>query len=138
MRGRRARAGIRIDRNALAEYRWLLPPAGTPAREQLHLLLEAHGLPPPARVLECNSFLTIRELLLHSDSIAVVSTSQVASDVVQSRLCILGQDLPGTRHAVGWTTRADFKPTELMRLFLKLARTRSQAQAGKRAGQPNS
>jgi DNA-binding transcriptional LysR family regulator len=119
--------GTRIDRRALARYRWMLPPAGTPAREQLSRLLAAQRLPQPARVLECNSFLTIRELLLHSDSIAVVSTSQVASDIVQSRLCILGPDLPHTSHEVGWTMRAAFKPTELLRAFLKCARARSPA-----------
>jgi len=118
--------GTAIDRRALAQHRWLLPPAGTPAREQWGRLLAARRLPRPARVIECNSFLTIRELLLHSDAIAVVPTSQVASDIVQSRLCILGPSLPQTRHEVGWTLRAGFRPTELLRAFLECSRASAQ------------
>lgn len=121
------RGRVIIDRKALNRYRWLLPPQGTPARDRLNGLLDARRLPRPSRVLECNSFLTIRELLLNSDSVAVVSTCQVASDVVRNRLSVLGPPLPRTSQPVGWTMRTSFKPTAALRKFLDTARVESTA-----------
>lgn len=115
----------RITAAQIASLRWLLPPEGTPARTCFHTFLNELGLPAPAQFVDCNSFLTIRAVLLETDYAAVVSTSQVGSDVVRSRLAILGAPLRHSSQPVGWALRAGFRPTQLQKYFMDTARAQA-------------
>ncbi|MFO1400053.1 MAG: LysR family transcriptional regulator [Steroidobacteraceae bacterium] len=115
-------AADRLSSAQLHALRWLLPPAGTPARRCFQAFMRGRDLAERARVVECNSFLTIRAMLLETDYAAIVPTSQVASDEVRSGLKIMGPPLRGSKHPAGWTVRTGFRPTRLQQAFLAIAR----------------
>ena len=112
----------RLTSPQLQKLRWLLPPVGTPARRCFQAFMRGRELTEPPQSVECNSFLTIRAMLLETDYAAIVPTSQVASDAVRSGLKIMGPPLRGSQHPAGWTVRAGFRPTQLQRAFLAIAR----------------
>lgn len=106
----------------LASLRWLLPPPETPARQCFESYLRKMGVGEPAPVIECNSFLTIRAVLLQTECAAVVPTGQARSEIGRSRLVTLGTPVERSAHAVGWAMRRGFRGTQLMGGFLDIAR----------------
>lgn len=102
----------------LGSLGWLLPPPGTPPRQAFDAWLKAKGLPPARCVLVCNSMVTIWSLLLATDFAAVIPASQCRSALIRGRLRTLGRTIPGSRHAIGLTTRCGFVPTRLQSTFI--------------------
>jgi DNA-binding transcriptional LysR family regulator len=82
---------------------WVLPVEGTSLRPELEELLLRSGLRLPVNRVECTSFLTVRQILLQSDAIGLLSTLVVAED---ARLRPLPQSLLPLRGTVGVTTVA--------------------------------
>lgn len=115
----------RLTARQLAGLYWLLPPVGTPPRTCFQAFLKARGLPQPLAAIDCNSFLTIRSLLLATDYAAVVPTDLIATDVFQPCLRTLGPPLRGSSHPVGWAIRSGFRPTQLQQRFLEIARAKA-------------
>ncbi len=120
----------RLGAAQLQVLHWLLPPAGTPARRCFQTFMRSHQLNEPAHVVECNSFLTIRAMLLATDYAAILPTSQVVSEAARSGLKIMGPPLRGSRHPAGWTVRLGFRPTRLQQAFLDIAREEAARLSG--------
>jgi LysR family transcriptional regulator of gallate degradation len=112
----------RLNSAQLQSLHWLLPPLGTPARLCFQTFMRARELAQPTRVVECNSFLAIRAMLLETDYAAILPTSQVSSATVRSGLKIMGPPLRGSQHPAGWTVRSGFRPTRLQTQFMQMAR----------------
>ena len=87
----------------LMDQPWVLPVEGTSLRPELEELLLRSGLRLPVNRVECTSFLTVRQILLQSDAIGMLSTLVVAED---ARLRPLPQSLLPLRGTVGVTTVA--------------------------------
>lgn len=122
-----AGAGEPLSAAQLAALRWVLPPPDTPARQCFQAFLRKMEVPEPTRVIECNSFLTIRAVLLESDCAAVISTCQADTEMGRARLVTLGPPVERSMHSVGWAMRRGFRPTQLMTGFLEIARRQAQA-----------
>ncbi len=101
---------------------WILPPRLTPARTNFEAFMAAKGLSAPSRVVECNSLVAIRGLLLETDYAAVLSARQVEYELELQQLKILGPPLTGSAQLIGITTRAGFRPTRLCGHFLEAVR----------------
>ncbi len=97
---------------------WLLPPSATPARQAFEAFMARSGSGPSRCVVECNSLVAIRSLLLQSDYAALVSAQQIEFELGLGELQVLGPPIPGTSHPIGIAVRRSFQPTALTRAFL--------------------
>src|SRR3546814_7153083 len=79
-----------------------------------NLFTEAGVDPPRARVTS-RSLLAIRALLLEGDYLALLNLGQVALDVDNGLISIIGAPLPDASIPVGITYRTGWEPTPLQR-----------------------
>ena len=99
-------------------YPWITPAIGTPLRTQWQAMFEAAGAVPPAVPIECGSVIMIRQMLLQSDFLTLLSPDQVAVELEAGWLTKVA-DAPGdVSRTIGVTTRADWRPTLLQQRFL--------------------
>lgn len=90
----------------LAHARWVLPRAGSPARQLLDACFAGFGMPAPWPVVESGDLAIIRGLLLRSDMLAAVSAHQLEGEIASGELCVLPLQLKQTTRAIGLTYRS--------------------------------
>lgn len=95
------RAGLRLA--DLADLPWTLPGAETALRREIEEFFTRHGMPLPMNRVETTSFLTVRQLLLETDVVAVLPGLITRDD---SRIVRLGVPLDPIGHSVGLTLSA--------------------------------
>lgn len=88
---------------ALGEYPWVLPGAETVLRRELEEAFARAGTAMPANRVEATSFLTVRELLRETDTLAVLPGLIGRGDV---HLAALPVPLSAIGHSVGLTLAA--------------------------------
>lgn len=89
----------------LSTAQWVLPRAGSPARQMLDECFARFGIAPPRPVVESADMAIIRGLLLRSDMLAAVSAHQLEQEIASGELCILPLELKQTTRAIGLTYR---------------------------------
>jgi LysR family transcriptional regulator of gallate degradation len=106
----------------LARYPWIAPRTGSPLRRQFDQLFAAGHCPAPLGLIECNSLVAARAMLLHSDRVMLLSAHQVEQDLASGLLTTLPH--PGGRiiRRIGLTLRRDWHPTRAQRELLRLLR----------------
>ena len=108
----------RPDLSALARHPWILPARGAPLRDKWEAMFAERGMTAPPVPVESGSVMTIRQVLIESDFLTLVSPDQVAVELEARWLCSLGT-LPSAFHRViGVTTRASWRPTAVQAEFL--------------------
>ncbi len=90
----------------LLEFPWVLLHRDTPTRQLVRQLLAKWGLKEPEHIVETNSFVIQRGLVMDSDSVTVLSRHQVQREVRAGMLVPLNVGLPGAERPIGLTTRA--------------------------------
>ncbi len=88
----------------LLDYPWILPGTQTALRRELEEYFIRHRLALPANRVETTSFLTVRQLLIDTDVVAVLP-SLIGQD--DPRLAVLPVRLETIGHAVGMTLAAE-------------------------------
>lgn len=102
----------------LHAYPWVLPAQSTPLRRFWSDLLPGT---PPHVAIECGSVLTIREILLGTDHLTLLSPDQLRVEIDAGLLVAL--DPPKTvSRQIGITTRRDWHPTRQQRAFIETLR----------------
>ncbi|MEO4015851.1 LysR family transcriptional regulator [Pseudomonas rossensis] len=89
----------------LSGAQWVLPRAGSPARQMLDDCFTGFGIATPRPVVESGDMAIIRGLLLRSDMLAAVSAHQLEQEIASGELCILPLVLKQTTRAIGLTYR---------------------------------
>ena len=89
----------------LSGAQWVLPRAGSPARQMLDDCFTGFGIAAPRPVVESGDMAIIRGLLLRSDMLAAVSAHQLEQEIASGELCILPLVLKQTTRAIGLTYR---------------------------------
>ncbi|WP_338466687.1 LysR family transcriptional regulator [Novosphingobium sp. ZN18A2] len=110
-----------VDSDALLAYPWILPPRGTPLRHYWEDMMRAAGAEPPHVGIECGSVLAVRELLLGSDALTLLSPAQLAVELRGGVLKTLPPPVPVTR-TIGITTREGWRPTATQAAFVAMLR----------------
>lgn len=87
----------------LRNFPWILPGVETVLRRELEEFFVRNGLPMPENRVEATSFLTVRQLLIETDMIAVLPSLIPRDD---ARLTTLPITLDPIGHSVGITTSA--------------------------------
>lgn len=108
----------RVDHPALAlgtptladllHFPWILPVSQTSLRHELEGVFFEQGLSLPADRVECTSILTLRTLLVGTDSIAALPMLIAKADTM---LAMLATPLPSVHRLVGVTVPANRPPT---------------------------
>lgn len=109
-----------FDLQALANYPWIVAAPGAPLRIEWEKLFADVKGPMPSVPIECGSVITIRQILLESDFLTLLSPDQVAVELEAQWLSQIGGPLSGLRRMIGVTTRAGWMPTKMQRTFLSL------------------
>lgn len=111
-------AGKNPDIKDLARYQWTVPPNETPLRENWNNWFARSGIEAPLVPVECGSVMTIRELLIATDYLTVLSPDQVRVELEAGWLIKI-KDVPRWFHrTIGVTTRSGWRPTTLQQYFL--------------------
>jgi LysR family transcriptional regulator of gallate degradation len=97
---------------------WVLPFKNVPLRVQFEKMLDDAGLSRPQRVIESDSMVTVRTLLMSSQRLAILSRHQVHHEVGWGLLKVLPVRLKGVLRPVGITLRSDYAPTPLARALI--------------------
>lgn len=101
-------AGRATSRNDLAKASWVIAAPGAPAHAHFTRLF---GPEAAQGAIETSSLILMREILLSSDALSLVSERQIAPEVARGTLEVHGFRPEGTERPIGLTHRADFLPT---------------------------
>ncbi len=101
----------------MANYPWVVSQPGTPLHLQWRLMFEGAELP---RVpVECGSGITIRQLLIATDFLTLMSIDQVAAELEAGWLVVIGEAPSGLSRSIGISTRTGWRPTALQSAFIE-------------------
>ncbi|AJQ96139.1 LysR family transcriptional regulator [Gynuella sunshinyii] len=110
----------------LAQYPWVVPRKGTPARSRFEAMFEQAGIHIPMGLIECSSQILIRQLLQASDRLTFLSKHQITLEEKQGILATLAYKPDHSSRPIGLTYRTDWHPTsaqkELMNYLRDLSR----------------
>ncbi len=120
-------AGVRtITPDLLAAYPWTISGIGTPLRLLWEQMFARAGVPHPSVPVECGSVITIRQILLDSDFLTLLSPDQVAVELQAGWLAQIGSAPEALSRTIGITTRKDWRPTGMASRLLELLSEASQ------------
>lgn len=105
----------------LHDYPWVLPSRDTPLRRYWEDMIGDGGRPEPQVHIECGSVLTIRELLLETDMLSLLSPDQLRVEIESGLISSIAPPVEVAR-TIGITTRRDWKPTAAQRAMHAILR----------------
>lgn len=101
------------------DYGWCVPPEGVPLRDRWQQLFTGQGVSPPRVSVECGSVIAIRQILLETDYLTVLSPDQVAVELEAGWLKIIGLAPESLFRTIGLTYREGWYPTKLQTTFVE-------------------
>ncbi len=102
---------------------WVLPYNAAPSRMAFEQVLNAAGLRTPDNVVEANSLVTLRGVLMESDRLSVSSRSQIHYEELYGLLEVLPIDMRGSERPIGITIRAAAKRSPGLNALMKHLRS---------------
>jgi LysR family transcriptional regulator, regulator for genes of the gallate degradation pathway len=102
----------------LAYYPWIISAKGTQLQSSWEQMFLQGGLPVPEVPIECGSVIMIRQILLQTDFLTVLSRDQVAVELEAGWLAIICETPNEMVRTIGFTTRADWRPTAKQSAFV--------------------
>ncbi len=114
------------DRNPsireLAEEQWIVAPHGTPIRAYFDRVFREAGAIPPAQSAEMFSFSNAEQMIVASQSIAMLCYGRSALKLLRPELKPLDITLPGSRVSIGAARFGDDPPSAAIAEFLRILR----------------
>ncbi len=109
----------RPNAKQLAKYDWCIAPRGVPLREHWQEMFELAQCMPPRVRIECGSVILIRQVLIDTDCLTILSPDQVAVELEAGWLSIVGPAPKNMQRVIGVTHREGWRPTNLQRCFIE-------------------
>lgn len=100
-------AGRRVDPQDLARTQWVVAPHGTPVRAHFETVFAAIGLAPPTQSCEMLSFTAAEQMIIESNSVAMLTYSPRKLQDLRPELCLIETPFPDTAAPVGLTRLGD-------------------------------
>lgn len=116
-----------ISPKQLAQFSWVVPPRGTPTRTGFELIFDTHHLPIPTRIVESSSQILIRELLIESDRLTLLSSHQVEREITHGLLKVIPYSFIHTNRNIGFCCRNSWLATATQNHFLTILKQVSVA-----------
>lgn len=107
-----------VDPDALGRYPWTISAPGTPLRLLWERLFRRASVALPPVPVECGSVITIRQMLLDSDFLTLLSPDQVAVELEAGWLVRIGTPPKELRRTIGVTARSGWRPTGMQQQFI--------------------
>ncbi len=118
----------RVSGDDLGKYPWVMPSATTPLHGYWTEMFAAAKVDLPHLEIECGSVLTIRELLLETDLMTLLSPDQLRVEI-DAGLLVAHSPPTMVKRTIGITTRRDWRPTatqsDMLRTLMDFARSNS-------------
>jgi LysR family transcriptional regulator, regulator for genes of the gallate degradation pathway len=102
----------------LGRFDWCIPPKGVPLRDRWEAMFDEAGVEVPRVQVECGSVIAIRQILMNTDCLTILSRDQVAVELEAGWLKIVGTAPESLTRTIGITHRTGWRPTQLQSLFL--------------------
>lgn len=117
-----ARKGHPLDRSVctiaeIPRFPFILPPHGTPLRSSFERLFTENQLPHPPVPVECGSVTMIRQIMMDSDFLTLLSPDQLAPEVEADWLREIARLPASFGRNIGMTTRLSMHPTRVQEEF---------------------
>lgn len=112
-------AGRMQTMKELSGYPWIVSPQGTPLHGQWRAMFEQADVPLPNVPIECGSVIAIRQMLITSDFLTMLSPDQVALELSAGLLTRVADAPLGLTRTIGMTTRTGWRPTPLQSAFVE-------------------
>ncbi|MEP7222470.1 MAG: LysR family transcriptional regulator [Novosphingobium sp.] len=110
-----------LSGDELARFDWFMPSRETPLRGYWEDMMRQTGAEVPPVRIECGSVLTIRQLLVGSDALTMLSRSQVAVELADAMLVAIASPVPVER-SIGVLSRKGWRPTASQQAFVDVLR----------------
>jgi LysR family transcriptional regulator, regulator for genes of the gallate degradation pathway len=102
----------------LALFPWTLPAPSAPLRMQWEKMFADANVQPPNVPIECGSVITIRQILIDSDFLTLLSPDQVKMELEAGWLTKIADTPDGLTRNIGITTRHGWRPTGMQLAFM--------------------
>lgn len=102
----------------LAAFPWIVAAPGAPLRNGWEQMFAVAGMALPRVPIEAGSVMIIRQLLIHSDFLTLLSRDQVAVELEAKWLVALYSVPAGMERTIGISTRASWRPTVVQAEFI--------------------
>ena len=111
----------------LSQYPWTIPASGTPLRDGWAKMFDERSIPLPEVPIECGSVITIRQILIESDFLTLLSPDQVAVELEAGWLTQIAEIPKDFIRNIGMTTRTEWRPTATQAEFITILETVSKS-----------
>lgn len=108
----------RLDLQEMQTYQWCIPPRGVPLRESWEAVFRDADIEAPDVSVECGSGIAIRQILIETDMLTLMSRDQVALELEAGWLKIVGDTPDSLVRTIGITARDGWHPTRLQSTFI--------------------
>lgn len=112
-----------VDIDALSAYSWTIPAHGTPLRTLWERMFSHNGVATPQVPIECGSVITIRQMLLDSDMLTMLSPDQALLELEAGWLIKIAAPTQMLRRTIGMTSRTGWRPTPAQARFVELLKS---------------
>jgi LysR family transcriptional regulator, regulator for genes of the gallate degradation pathway len=116
----------KLSFKALTQFPWIAPRAGSPLRAHFNDMFKKAGVPVPRYLIDCNSMMAARALLLESDRLMLLSNHQIHYELQAGLLIAVPHPHGRVVRSIGLTVRADWRPTRSQARLLELLRRYSE------------
>lgn len=107
----------------LATYEWCVPQKGVPLRDRWETMFDESGVACPRVRVECGSVITIRQILMKTDCLTLLSPDQVKVELEAGWLTVLANAPETLNRTIGLTYREGWRPTRLQSDFIETLKT---------------
>lgn len=106
----------------LKEASWVVSGLNTPGRSIFEEIFTAHDEEAPSRLVEASSQMLVRELLMGSDRLTILSQHQVKRELDEGQFSILPFECRSQSRPIGLTMRKNWYATSVQSYFVQLLR----------------
>ncbi|MEY3037562.1 MAG: hypothetical protein RL143_129 [Pseudomonadota bacterium] len=106
----------------LMGYGWVVPRSRAPTRQLFEDLIVAKSDIEVSSLIETSSQVLIRELLMGSDRLTLISRHQVEYELMSGALEVIPFELSHTRRPIGITHRTNWQPTSAQQKIIDMFR----------------
>ncbi len=114
----------------LLQASWVVSGSNTPGRKMFEDMFINEGEQPPTRIVEASSQMLVKELILGSDRLSVLSQHQIHRELDEGHFTILPFDCSQQSRPIGLTMRKNWYATAVQTHFVSLLRKNGLKMSG--------
>lgn len=117
----------------LERAKWVMPRVGAPSRNYFEGLFTRHGLPTPRDIVETDSLIALRSLLIEDDRLTLTSPFRVALELELGLMRVVRYPIENFSALFGYIVRSGGEMSPCLSAFVQILERLSRSEAEKRA-----